>query len=126
MLTESNARGNVTLQELQSAFDEQEAERIGKTVGYWPGLKDLYDSLGLRPDREPVPDQGLIGPNIDKYRTAFEALRLINLEFPLLRPRFAHDGAARRREEKRRGDRKERQGPKPIESAASLSAARST
>jgi hypothetical protein len=82
MLTESNTRGNVTLQDLQSAFDEEEAERIGKIVGYWPGLKDnLYGSLGLSPDREPVPDQGLIGPNINKYRTAFEALRLINLEF---------------------------------------------
>jgi hypothetical protein len=82
MLTESNARGNVTLQDLQGAFDEEEAERIGKIVGYWPGLKDnLYGSLGLSPDRELVSDQGLIGPNIDKYRTAFEALRLINMEF---------------------------------------------
>jgi hypothetical protein len=82
MLTESNARGNVTLQDLQGSFDETEAERIGKICSYWPSLKDnLYGSLGLSPDGKPVSDQGLIGPNIDKYRTAFEALRLINMEF---------------------------------------------
>ena len=26
-------------------------------------------------------DQGLIGPNLDKYRLAFESMRLLNLEF---------------------------------------------
>ena len=66
----------------QSAFDEEEADRIGKIIGYWPGLKDnVYGSLGLSPDGNPVSDQGLIGPNIEKYRTAFEALRLVNMEF---------------------------------------------
>jgi hypothetical protein len=83
ILTESNARGNVTLQDLQGAFEEEEAERIGKIVDhYWPGLKDnLYGSLGLSPDGKPVSDQGLIGSNIDRYRNTFNALRLINTEF---------------------------------------------
>jgi hypothetical protein len=82
MMIESDARGNVTLQDLQSAFDDDEAERIGTIVGYWPALKDnLYSALGLSPNGKVVSNQGLIGPNLDKYRIAFEALRLINIEF---------------------------------------------
>ena len=55
MMIESDARGNVTLQDLQSAFDDDEAERIGTIVGYWPALKDnLYSALGLSPDGKVV------------------------------------------------------------------------
>jgi hypothetical protein len=82
MMIESDARGNVTLQDLQGAFDEEEAERIGTIVGYWPALKDnLYSALGLSPDGKVVSTQGLVGPNLNKYQIAFEALRLINIEF---------------------------------------------
>jgi hypothetical protein len=82
MMAESDARGNITLEDLQSAFDDDEAERIATIVGYWPTLKDnLYSVLGLSPNGKVVSDQGLIGPNLDKYRIAFEALRLINIEF---------------------------------------------
>src|SRR5262249_16138067 len=55
---------------------------IRTIVGYWPRLKEnLYEALGLAPDGTPVSNQSLIGPNIDKYRLAFEALQLINVEF---------------------------------------------
>jgi hypothetical protein len=82
LMTESDARGNVALQDLQSAFEPDEADRIGELAGYWPGLKDeLYDSLGLSHDGNTVSDQGLKGSNLDKFRLAFDAMRLINAEF---------------------------------------------
>ncbi len=84
IMRESNARGNLTLDDLQSAFGDHEAEadRIGAIVGYWEGLREnLYGALGLSSEGEVVSDQGLIGPNLDKYRLAFDALRLINTEF---------------------------------------------
>jgi hypothetical protein len=82
MLTESQARGNITLDDLQNAFGEYEADRIGVIVGYWEGLKEnLYGALGLSPDGKAISDQGLIGPNLEKYRLAFDALRLSNIEF---------------------------------------------
>ena len=82
ILTESHARGNMTLDDLQNAFGEYEADRIGTVVGYWEGLKEnLYGALGLSPDGKIISDQGLIGPNLEKYRLAFDALRLSNIEF---------------------------------------------
>jgi hypothetical protein len=80
---ESESRGNITLEDLQDAFDnEDEAERIGKLVGYWPFLqKQLYGSLGVSLEGTLVSDQGLIGANLQRYRVAFDALRLLNLEF---------------------------------------------
>jgi hypothetical protein len=82
MLAESHARGNITLDDLQNSFGEYEADRIGTIVGYWEGLKEhLYGALGLSPDGKVISDQGLIGPNLEKYRLAFEALRLSNIEF---------------------------------------------
>ena len=82
LTTESESRGNITLEDLQSAFDDEEAERIGKLVSYWPFLQgQLYSALGLSADGKPVSDQGLIGPNLERYRIAFESLRLLNLEF---------------------------------------------
>ncbi len=82
LTSESEARGNITLEDLQSAFDDEEAERIGKLVSYWPFLQEqLYSGLGLSADGKPVSDQGLVGPNLQRYRIAFESLRLLNLEF---------------------------------------------
>jgi TIR domain len=82
MLTESDARGNITLEDLQGAFEEYEADRIATIVGYWPVLKEnLYGALGLSPDGKAVSDQGLIEGNLERYRLAFDALRLINIEF---------------------------------------------
>ena len=83
LTTESVSRGNITPEDLQGAFDnEDDADRIGKLVGYWPFLQgQLYSSLGLSADGKPVSDQGLIGPNLQTYRLAFESLRLLNLEF---------------------------------------------
>jgi hypothetical protein len=82
MLTESDARGNITVEDLQGAFEEYEADRIATIVGYWPVLKEnLYGALGLSPDGKAVSDQGLIEGNLERYRLAFDALRLINIEF---------------------------------------------
>jgi hypothetical protein len=82
LTAESDARGNMTLQDLQSAFNDDEADRIGRLAAYWPILKgDLYDALGLSRDGNPVSDQGLMGHNLEKYRLAFEALQMINTEF---------------------------------------------
>jgi len=82
MLNESSARGNVTLEDLMGLFDEREANRIRTIVGYWQPLKEiLYSTLGLSPDGKAVSDQGLIGPNLEKYRLVVDALRLINIEF---------------------------------------------
>lgn len=82
LTTESDARGNLTIQDLQSAFDENEADRIGVLASYWPILKDeLYDALGVSRDGTPVSDQGLKGARLDRYRLAFDSMRLINTEF---------------------------------------------
>jgi TIR domain-containing protein len=83
MTTEAETRGNITLEDLQGAFeDEDEADRIGTVVGYWPMLKDnLYQSLGVAPDGKVISDQGLKGPNADRFRLAFDALKLVNIEF---------------------------------------------
>jgi TIR domain len=83
LTSESESRGNITLEDLQNAFDsEEDADRIGKLVGYWPFLKEqLYIGLGLSAEGSPVSDQGLVGPNLQRYRIAFESLRLLNLEF---------------------------------------------
>ena len=80
---ESESRGNITLEDLQSAFDnEDDAERIGKLVSYWPFLQmQLYSGLGLSADGKLISDQGLVGPNLQRYRLAFESLRLLNLEY---------------------------------------------
>jgi hypothetical protein len=51
-------------------------------VDYWPILKrEMYASLGLSEDGKVASNQGLLGPNIERFRTAFEALRLLNIEF---------------------------------------------
>ena len=52
-----------------------------KLLASWPTIKrELYRSLGLAEDGKSV-GPGLTGPNIDRYRTALEALRLLNAEF---------------------------------------------
>jgi hypothetical protein len=83
LTSESESRGNITLEDLRGAFEnEDDADRIGKLVSYWPFLQEqLYSGLGVAPDGKPVSDQGLIGPNLIKYRLAFDSLRVLNLEF---------------------------------------------
>jgi hypothetical protein len=82
LTTESSARGNLTLEDLQGAFETSEADRIAELTTCWKSLKvDLYDALGLSNDGDPVSDQGLKGNNLKKYRLAFEAMRMINAEF---------------------------------------------
>lgn len=82
LTTESESRGNIELEDLQAAFDDDEADRIGKLVGYWPFLQEqLYSSLGLSADGKLISNQGLLGPNLQQYRLAFDSMRLLNLEF---------------------------------------------
>jgi hypothetical protein len=82
LTTESDARGNTTLLDLQSAFEEDEAVRIGKLSAYWPSLKrELYKALGVARDGTPVSEEGLTGENLERYRLAFDALQMINTEF---------------------------------------------
>ncbi len=78
----SLARGNFNTEDLIGSFDETEGNRIRKIIGYWPFLKsELYGSLGLSSEGKVVNDQGLQGANVERFRTAFDALRLINIEF---------------------------------------------
>jgi hypothetical protein len=82
LTTESDARGNVSLEDLLSGFDEFEGARIRKLCSQWPILqKEMYRALGVSPDGKIVTDQGLRGSNIERFRIAFDALRLMNIEF---------------------------------------------
>lgn len=79
---ESAARGNFDLEELLTAFDESESERIRKLTNCWPIVKgELYASLGVSNDGKPINDNGLKGQNLKLFRAAFEAARLLNIEF---------------------------------------------
>lgn len=82
LTTESDARGNVSLEDLLSGFDEFESARIRKLCSQWPILqKETYRALGVSPDGKIVTDQGLRGSNLERFRIAFDALRLMNIEF---------------------------------------------
>jgi hypothetical protein len=82
LMTESDSRGNITIQDLKSAFEADEADRIGDLAACWQTLKDsLYESLGLARDGSKVSDQGIKGFNLEKYRLAFDAMQMINIEF---------------------------------------------
>jgi len=43
--------------------------------------EEMYRSLGLSADGKTVLRPGLLGPDVDRFRVAFEALRLLNVEF---------------------------------------------
>ena len=75
-------RGNVSPDDFLAAFEEDESERMRQLLGYWPLLKrELYRSLGRAENGKVIPVPGPIGLDVDRYRTAFEGLRLVNLEF---------------------------------------------
>ena len=78
---ESRTRGNIAPEDFSAAFDEAESERLSKLLDCWPLLtRELYKSLGLAPDGKAVVGPGLIGPEVERYRTAF-TMRLLNIEF---------------------------------------------
>ena len=82
LTTESDARGNVSLEDLLSGFDDFESARVRKLCSQWPVLqKEMYRALGVSADGKVVTDQGLRGANIERFRVAFDALRLMNIEF---------------------------------------------
>ena len=79
---ESEARGNLMLDDLVSAgFDDYEAVRLRRLIGHWQTARQhLYRSLGLAPDGTVISDQGLIGAHVSRFKTSYEALKLINQE----------------------------------------------
>lgn len=82
VFVESSTRGDFNLEDLLTAFDENEGNRIRKIVNCWPTVKkELYGSMGLSEDGKKISDNGLLGPNVKRYHASFGALRLINFEF---------------------------------------------
>ena len=82
LTVELTTRGNITRDDFLEAFEEAEGERLGKLLDYWPTLtRELYKSLGLAADGKTVIGPGLTGPDVERYRTAFNAMRLLNIEF---------------------------------------------
>jgi TIR domain len=82
LTVESRTRGNISSEDFLAAFDEGESERLSKLLDYWPLLtRELYKSLGLTPDGKTVVGPGLTGPDVERYRTAFNAMRLLNIEY---------------------------------------------
>jgi hypothetical protein len=81
-VTEFETRGDISTDDFVEGFDTEEAERMRKLLNYRPLMQlELMRSLGLSPEGKPISRQGLIGANVDRYRTAFEALRLLNMEY---------------------------------------------
>jgi hypothetical protein len=83
LLLESSSRGNVSTDDFLAAFEDDESDRMRDVLGYWPLLKrELYRSLGRAENGKTVLGPGLASANdVSRYRTAFEGLRLMNLEF---------------------------------------------
>ena len=82
LMVESRTRGNITRDDFLAAFDEAEGERLSKLLDYWPILmRELYKSLGLASDGKTVVGPGLTGPDVERYRVAFNAMRLLNVEY---------------------------------------------
>jgi len=79
---ESKTRGDIDLDDFRAAFDDVESERMQKLTSYWRFVKEeMYKSLGLSVDGKTVLGRGLLGPDVDRFRMAFDALRLLNIEF---------------------------------------------
>jgi TIR domain len=82
LTVESTTRGNIGRDELLAAFEDPESERMSRLLDYWPILeREMYRSLGLAADGKTVLGPGLTGPDVERYRTAFNAMRLLNIEF---------------------------------------------
>jgi hypothetical protein len=82
LTVESKTHGDISMENLLTAFDDKEGERLQKLVGYWPTLqRELYKSMGLSSDGKTVLREGLLGPDVERFRTAFNALKLLNIEF---------------------------------------------
>jgi hypothetical protein len=82
LTVESTTRGNITREDFLEAFEDAEGARLSKLLDYWPTLtRELYKSLGLAPDGKTVLGPGLTGPDVERYRTAFNAMKLLNIEF---------------------------------------------
>jgi hypothetical protein len=82
LTVESRTRGNITPEDFLAAFDEAESERLSRLLDYWPILeREMYKSLGLAPDGKTVVGPGLTGPDVERYHMAFNAMRLLNIEF---------------------------------------------
>jgi TIR domain len=79
---ESKTRGDIDLDDFFAAFDAPESERMQELVSdCWFVKEEMYRSLGLSADGKTVLGHGLLGPDVERFRTAFDALRLLNIEF---------------------------------------------
>jgi hypothetical protein len=79
---ESKTRGDINLDDFWAAFDAPESERMRELASDWRFVtEEMYRSLGLSVDGKTVLGRGLLGPDLDRFRTAFDALRLLNIEF---------------------------------------------
>jgi hypothetical protein len=82
LTVESTTRGNITRDDFLDAFEQADSEALSKLLDYWPILtRELYRSLGLDEDGKTIIGPGLTGPDVERYRTAFKAMRLLNTEF---------------------------------------------
>jgi hypothetical protein len=82
LTVESRTRGNISAEDLLAAFDDVESEKMSRLLGYWPILeREIYKSLGLSSDGKTVIRPGLVGSDVERYRTVLNAMRLLNVEF---------------------------------------------
>ncbi|MBV8839759.1 MAG: toll/interleukin-1 receptor domain-containing protein [Alphaproteobacteria bacterium] len=82
LMTESESRGHVTKEDFLDAFEEAERTRLDLILGYWTVLHaELNRALGYSPLSERIADDGLVGPNIQRFEYAARAMELLNTEF---------------------------------------------
>jgi len=82
LTVESKTRGNISTEDFLAAFDDVESEKMSRLLDYWPILaREMYKSLGLSSDGKTVIRPGLVGSDVERYRTALKGMRLLNIEF---------------------------------------------
>ncbi|WP_036017662.1 toll/interleukin-1 receptor domain-containing protein [Bradyrhizobium sp. WSM1743] len=82
LTVESRTRGNISTEDFLAAFDDLESEKMSRLLDYWPILaREMYKSLGLSSDGKTIIRPGLVGSDVERYRTVLKAMRLLNIEF---------------------------------------------
>lgn len=82
LTVESRTRGNISTEDFLAAFDDIETEKMSRLLDYWPILaREMFKSLGLSNDGKAVIRPGLVGSDVERYRTVLKAMRLLNIEF---------------------------------------------
>ena len=82
LTTEADTRGFFAPGDFFGAFEGAEKERLQQLIGKWPTIEQaINESLGISDKGKIISKDGLTGPNIKKFQSALEGLRLMNLEF---------------------------------------------